>query len=55
MMSTTNHKYTTIGIFDDTKKALDKIIFLESAKHGEKITYDEYIRRKLIKKVKKHD
>jgi hypothetical protein len=44
-------KYTTIGVFYDTKKQLDKKIFLESARIGEKITYDEYI-RKLIK-VKK--
>jgi hypothetical protein len=43
-MSTTSHKqYTTIGIFEDTKKALNKAMFLASAKKGEKITYDEYL------------
>jgi hypothetical protein len=51
-MSKTSHKqYTTIGVFDDTKKELDKKMFLESAKIGEKITYDAYIRQLI--KVKK--
>jgi hypothetical protein len=51
-MSTTSHKqYTTIGIFEDTKKALNKAMFLASAKKGEKITYDEYILQLI--KVKK--
>lgn len=52
-MMSSNHKYTSIGLFDDTKKELDKIIFLESSKTGKKITYDKFFRKKLIKKVKK--
>lgn len=48
-MSKTSHKqYTTIGVFEETKKELDKRILLKSAKLGEKITYDKYIRQ-LIK------
>ena len=53
-MSKTSHKqtYTSIGIFDSTKKALDKVILVESAKKGYKMTYNEFIRLQLIK-VKK--
>ena len=53
-MSTTSHKqqYTSVGIFEDTKKALDKAILVESAKRGEKMTYDDFIQLRLIK-VKK--
>jgi hypothetical protein len=53
-MSTTSHKqqYTTIGVFEDTKKALDKAILVASAKKGEKITYNDFIKVQLIK-VKK--
>ena len=53
-MSTTSHKqnYVSVGIFENTKKALDKAILVESAKRGEKITYDDFIKLRLIK-VKK--
>ena len=51
MSTTSNKQYTTIGIFEDTKKALNKAMFLASAKKGEKITYDEYILQLI--KVKK--
>lgn len=53
-MSKTSHKqqYTSIGVFEETKKALDKAILLESAKKGYKITYNDFIKSQLIK-VKK--
>jgi len=44
-MSSTSHKqqYTSIGIFESTKQALDKAMLTESAKKGEKITYNDFI------------
>ena len=53
-MSITSHKqnYVSVGILPDTKKALDKAILVESAKRGEKITYNDFIKLRLIK-VKK--
>ncbi len=44
-MSSTSHKqqYTSIGVFESTKKALDKAILKESALKGKKMTYNDFI------------